>query len=65
MIRYPKQISRISHSSEVKIPHFNVIIPLSFHFSFKYLRYNTIIETNTTIPMKGSIIMKKTYIRSA
>ena len=29
------------------------------------MRYNTIIETNTTLPAKGSIIMKKTYITSA
>ena len=29
------------------------------------MRYNTIIETNTTLPTKGSIIMKKTYITSA
>ncbi len=50
---------------EAKIPHFKVIVPLSFHFSFKYLRYNTIIETNTSLPTKGSIIMKKTYITSA
>lgn len=42
-----------------------MIIPLSFHFIFKYLRYNTIIETNTTLPTKGSIIMKKNYIASA
>lgn len=42
-----------------------MIIPLTFHFPFKYMRYNTIIETNTTCSMKGSIIMKKTYIASA
>ncbi len=29
------------------------------------MRYNTIIETNTTLPTKGSFIMKKTYITSA
>lgn len=50
---------------EAKIPHFKVIIPLSFHYLLKYMRYNTIIETNTTLPAKGSIIMKKTYITSA
>jgi len=53
------------NTNDYQIPHSCSIIPLSFHYLLKHMRYNTIIETNTTLPTKGSIIMKKTYITSA
>ena len=58
-------LSHSYHITPFEIPQYKAHIPLLFHFLFKYLRYNTIIETNTTLPMKGSIIMKKSYITSA